>query len=609
MKNHGIYHAFRHVSCAMLFIGMFCASFAFADSAIVQQWGDPVKNTVDHWGLTFADGKYNVQKAIDGFVREQQLKKALPEKVDYVVGLQHSLAKVFSQKSFFKGMFADRWTLEAAQGECEAFQICILPVTGRPLEQVKVSVSDFTHDAGKGVIPSSQVRCYRAGYVQTRQPTFPTPYVGDWPDPLFPLEPFDMPSDMLQPIWIEVSVPTTAHPGHYTGTVTVTVKGAHDVKVGIDLTVWDFQLPAQTDLVVTADLSTSEIALRYGKENEEAMFDAYCSYMLAHKMQPNNLVSYYWSRYQKTPDRFVALIQKFVDKGLHFSDLATCDPELYRILKEHKWLDMCVTKIQPDEPRVEAFPAMRERANKIAEQFPGLKRYATTHPDPGLNGSIDCWMLSFGTYDLTEALKRREHGEELWWYQCSVPIHSRYNRPYWEYPSSLCVDRPALDHRIQFWMLARYGVRHLYFWSGNMWSRIALDPKKKQYNWTAVNSEWPEKPWIPTDDMSHDFEYGGIFNGDGYVLYPGAHGPIPSLRFKILRDGIEDIQYLDCLAQQMKQVEAGGNHVEPSLLAEAKRLLAIDSNLFVTPCYYNRDPNVMIEYRRTIAKMIVLLKK
>ena len=41
----------------------------------------------------------------------------------------------------------------------------------------------------------------------------------------------------------------------------------------------------------------------------------------------------------------------------------------------------------------------------------------------------------------------------------------------------------------------------------------------------------------------------GNANGDGSYIYPGAQGPISSVRFEALRDGLEDWELLDTLQQ------------------------------------------------------------
>ena len=63
--------------------------------------------------------------------------------------------------------------------------------------------------------------------------------------------------------------------------------------------------------------------------------------------------------------------------------------------------------------------------------------------------------------------------------------------------------------------------------------------------------KWPKVPWV-----ANTF---GQYNGDGHLIYPGADlKPYSSIRFKALRDGFEDYEYLWTLGSLMKRAEAAG---------------------------------------------------
>jgi len=56
----------------------------------------------------------------------------------------------------------------------------------------------------------------------------------------------------------------------------------------------------------------------------------------------------------------------------------------------------------------------------------------------------------------------------------------------------------------------------------------------------------------PERDVWTDPGFRNRYNGEGYLLYPGSEagifGPVPSLRLKALRDGLEDYAYFSLLA-------------------------------------------------------------
>ena len=146
--------------------------------------------------------------------------------------------------------------IKAARNEYEAFQVIVRAPSGQSLTGVNATVSDLV---GPGTIPRANVTLYRAHYVTVTQSSPASPYPpGRYADALipfthpetgqplggrFPAAPFPVSAGQNQPIWVEVYVPTTASPGTYTGTVTVTASGASATVVPITLTVWNFTLP------------------------------------------------------------------------------------------------------------------------------------------------------------------------------------------------------------------------------------------------------------------------------------------------------------------------------------------------------------------------------
>ena len=96
------------------------------------------------------------------------------------------------------------------------------------------------------------------------------------------------------------------------------------------------------------------------------------------------------------------------------------------------------------------------------------------------------------------------------------------------YPNNF-IDHPAINHRIRFWQMDRYDVDGSLYWSVTYWR---------------------QNPWEQA--MSIDHNGGPWGNGDGRLLYPPQpeksetpliEGPVSSIRFENLRDGLEDREY------------------------------------------------------------------
>ena len=113
-------------------------------------------------------------------------------------------------------------------------------------------------------------------------------------------------------------------------------------------------------------------------------------------------------------------------------------------------------------------------------------------------------------------------GDELWWYVCIVPQY-----PYANFFSTY---QGALT-RVLFWQQYMYGIDGVLYWAVNDWQGGA---------------EWRT--------MDCGFAY-----GDGRLLYCGqkykVKGPISSIRLEMIRDGIEDFQYMKMAEESLGKAE------------------------------------------------------
>ena len=106
------------------------------------------------------------------------------------------------------------------------------------------------------------------------------------------------------------------------------------------------------------------------------------------------------------------------------------------------------------------------------------------------------------------------------------------------------IDAPALDPVMVPWITERYQMDGVLYWALNFWSQT------------------PD-PWLDAVTFISGFvcSDGGVLNGEGSLLYPGDRierytgqsnidGPVSSIRFELLREGIEDYDYLWMLKQK-----------------------------------------------------------
>jgi hypothetical protein len=159
----------------------------------------------------------------------------------------------------------DSITIKAARNEFEPFQLVFKNTSSVARNNIDVSVSNFT---GAGTIPSTNVTIFKehfvnAPYLSTREGA-----TGLWPDALLPKVdayygetrttfPLSVDAGFVQPFWFDVFVPSNATPGDYKATVTITENSAVIYTGTVNLSVWDFELPATSSLPSWFDNGTA----------------------------------------------------------------------------------------------------------------------------------------------------------------------------------------------------------------------------------------------------------------------------------------------------------------------------------------------------------------
>lgn len=157
------------------------------------------------------------------------------------------------------------------------------------------------------------------------------------------------------------------------------------------------------------------------------------------------------------------------------------------------------------------------------------------------NAHIDIWLPVLNEYDPVAAHDRSvNHGEETW-------VYFLYGtRP--PYFNPITLDHPGVEGKFTGWFLWKYRVRGLAYYSLN---------------------DWSQNPWTSPMTSGH--------NGDTFMLYPpsqsntaiaygsNGHRFVPSIRFELMRDSLEDYEYLYLLAggqPQVGQVNAADPQVD-----------------------------------------------
>ncbi len=507
-------------------------------------------------------------------------------------------------------------TLGVARNEAESVQL-VLRNTGQALQQVNVTISDLQQTDGPGIIPQTAVSWSPVGFVHTQTPSYPVSHVGYWPDPLPAAAPFDVAQNWLQPIWITVTVPTGTPAGTYTGTITVTPTNAAAVQTTLQVTVWNVDLPVTPTFRTAFDLYVNRLKSGYStffpqwwstwQTQFAQLVQLYYDHMIKNRIapilniEPDNprVINYLENATVPTTLTLPAPgLQGMLDRGLSGLSIGqyagglgnrwpTTQPQLDALiptyqqyaqaLRTNGWINRHYLYTW-DEPTPGSQP-VKDVCNMVHRADPQLRNLVTIGGtfDVATLGTwfqdMDIVSIRNADYTPTRADQLRQQGKELWTY-VSGPIPP--------YPT-LVIDYPSMDYRILPWMCWKFNLKGLLYWSVDYWT---TNPYQN-----PMNTPWGQ-------------------NGNGSLYYPGANGPVSSIRVEVVRDSVDDYEYLVILSNVTAQVRANPTAMaDPAVQA---RVVQADQHLTIplvtSMSQFNTDPAALLTERSQIAGLIEQLQ-
>jgi hypothetical protein len=263
-------------------------------------------------------------------------------------------------------------------------------------------------------------------------------------------------------------------------------------------------------------------------------------------------------------------------------------------LAERGWLDRALF-YWSDEPRIADLAFTRHGMELLGRGAPGVRRLLTREYVEPLGGAVDVWVPLIDRHRPGWARARQALGEEVWWYVCNVP-HAPF-------PTNF-IDHPGLAHRIRYWLAWKFGVQGDLYWQTTYWtmrSTSAPDP--------AADDPWRHPM---SGQTGADGTFSRFGNGEGRLLYPPrdwvtstaplVEGPVPSVRWELIREGLEDFEYLWLLDDAADRLEARGG--AGTLVATARELLELPPELAFSASQYVQDPYVLADYRTRVAALL-----
>jgi hypothetical protein len=531
-----------------------------------------------------------------------------------VIWAVDSLEKI--QQNAEPGAGPDVVEADACRGEVLSAQLAVR--AAKSVRDLRVQVSSLNHaETGATGI---DVRSRFVGYVPVKSSTPDTPAEELIctapclvPDPLLIEEAVSVEADSTQPAWLTISVPPDAAPGRWHGAVEVSADG-EKAEVPLRLTVHPVALPAERSLWVTNWMNLGNFATFYGTELYADRFwqvvENFAANMAAHRQNvvlcPNDLIQIFqgsdgglafdFTRY----DRWVGIFDeagcaKLLEGG-HLGrrgegkwetpwfewrkfpvrrrdgSLVEVDPEvvvrelvknLLAHVRERGWLDRFVMHIV-DEPSPHTEADYKKKSELVHQWAPEV-RFLEAMSLMDARGHLDIWVPQLSHFDehMDHYLKMRdESGIELWHYTCMYPTGLYPNR---------FLDFSLAKTRLLHWINWRYRLTGYLHWGLNYWTE---DP----FHEDRVRDDLPP--------------------GDSWIVYPGADGPIDSIRWEQMREGIQDYELLRLLDARSK--EAG------RLLGKADQLC---SALVPTATSYSRDVRYLRGARGDVISALVSLER
>ena len=486
--------------------------------------------------------------------RSENVKKILPmlkQKGRPVVWVDSVLNKHPRYVQIPAGNRKPRITLSLAGNETESVQILVSAAEGG-LKGVDVSCGEFLSETAGRAEAGLNVRLLETRYVWVPCPTLNGVEPDMMPDPLPPWRgALDIPAGATQSIWLQVSAKENCSPGLRRAEVTVRTADGVAAVIPVEAKVRNFSLPALPSFKSSFGIfGRYGLRQRYGvawdspeyRKIDEKYYWVLVERRLMPRELPVPLLSKDAARFLNDPR--VRTVNLSPHDGTKREDVEKISRIVERFRK-NGWLEKGYV-YGTDEPSRAKYGVFKDFVtrlrNSAGRDVPLLLTVNKAYAD--LTGYVDIWSPILHAFDGEFLKKRQRAGEQVWWYTCVSPQEP--------YPTYL-VDDCGTSHRVLSWLQVLSGVDGVLYWAVDWWDGPT----------THKNDVWK---------TSHIFPFA---NGDGYLVYPGidvgVDGPVTSQRLEIIRDGNEDVEYLNLLAKRLAAHGAGNPQ---ALIAELIRPVA-----------------------------------
>lgn len=572
---------------------------------------------------------------------------------DYAIWTAPPSERIFKNDSV-PDAISSKVLLYAAKNEFEPFQIVIKPAVG-VLGDIAVSMEAFGSGIETEIHQLKYVNITQATDVLGRTGDYPDPL---WP--LENGDFIRLSANENTAFWVTVYVPRTVAAGEYLADFTIHAVNnpSSSVSVPVSLHVFNFAIPNEIHTKSQMNFSHNTILDKYGVgccgEEYWSYVDKIKQYFIDHRLTPKSVL---WSGgltssggkpyidydcnsgvftdndsiwgFEEPAKRYLdgsglmrsTFLQEF-NQGTGFpsfmaltfqnndssadqrpatfceetktaSDWYTADnpdspynrrwfsyiSDIESYLSERGYLDKAYYYLA-NEPQDQAdYDAVAWYSQELKKVAPNLKLMVSEEARPEIynhpsypGAKVDIWLPVLNNYDPEIAHTREaEFNEETWIYW----LHG--TRP--PYFNPITLDHPGIESKFTGWFLWKYRIRGIAYYSLNNWSK---------------------NPWTDPLNDGH--------NGDLFMFYPPSesnstimygsnnHKFVPSVRFELMRDSLEDYEYLYVLnGGKQPVVNTSGSNDDTASLPD------IQADKIITGvASYTRDSNFMYNLRRLI---------
>jgi hypothetical protein len=457
-----------------------------------------------------------------------------------------------------------------------------------------------------------------------------------FPDPLLSSPEIAVPANRTQAVWITVRIPEETKKGVYQGEIRVKADEEEE-QVALSIKVHPFCLPRKPSLYLTNWLDLGSLEHFYRAERFSgkwwAVIDQVAANMGAHRQNViltplQELVAFHKTEigYRcdfSRLDRWIEVFGRYgvtdLVEGSHlagrsggwnsefaFHEMTIHDPnghahvlprvpvtdperqyllrifltQVYEHLDELGAAGRLVLHLA-DEPVEANMASYRGLSAFVRSVLPTVQRIdAVMHE--GLEGAVDIRVPQLQC--LKDDFEARPAAEDLWFYTCLAPQGPYPNR---------FLDFSSLKTRILHWMNWRYRTKGYLHWGYNYW---------RQWQGAAFCN-----PFYTATGESERLAGGALRlpPGDPCVVYPGENGICNSIRWEMVRKGMEDYEYLRILEERI----AGAGQGHPAAKAGTKLLDSLRTTVLASHSEYVTDERAFLRTRAALTKAILAMEK